>query len=101
MSTPNPTPAQNIIQTHLQRLLSARTYPKTLCPSEIARAFTAAELQQATVTNWRELMPEIRREVWGMRDGGEVDILQRGEVLGDEVGLEDVRGPVRVRRRGD
>ncbi len=46
-------------------------------------------------------MPEIRREVWGMRDGGEVDILQRGEVLGDEVGLEDVRGPVRVRRRGD
>lgn len=43
-------------------------------------------------------MPRIREAVWEMRKAGECEVLQKGEVLGDEVGLEDVRGPIRVRR---
>jgi hypothetical protein len=43
-------------------------------------------------------MPTIREIVWGMRERGELEILQRGEILGMDVGVEDVRGPVRVRR---
>jgi hypothetical protein len=43
-------------------------------------------------------MPAIRDIVWEMRERGEVEILQRGDVLGLDVGVEDVRGPVRVRR---
>lgn len=34
-----------------------------------------------------------------MRDAGEVEIMQKGEVLGREVGLEDVKGPIRVRKK--
>ena len=47
-------------------------------------------------------MPRIRELAWQMRDAGEVEILQRGEVLGGDVEVEDVRGPIRLRmKRGD
>ncbi|KAF2758768.1 hypothetical protein EJ05DRAFT_476081 [Pseudovirgaria hyperparasitica] len=87
------------ISTHLQTLLSKRAPPKTLCPSEVARALSSAELQAEGVGEWRELMPRIRDLVWQMRDEGEVEILQRGEVLAADVGVESVIGPIRVRRK--
>lgn len=43
-------------------------------------------------------MDETRQIVWAMRDKGEVEILQRGEVLGGDVKLDDVKGPIRVKR---
>ncbi|KAI9813241.1 MAG: hypothetical protein M1827_004183 [Pycnora praestabilis] len=88
-----------VIQQHLDRLLSLRAYPKTICPSEVARAFSTVELEQAGASEWRDLMPGIRQIVWGMRDQGEVEIMQRGGVLGGEVGLYDVKGPIRVRKK--
>lgn len=42
-------------------------------------------------------MPRIRELVFEMRSRGEAEVLQRGEVIGDEIGLEDVSGPIRVR----
>jgi hypothetical protein len=86
------------LRTHLSALLQSRAHPKTLCPSEVARALTPTELETCGATNWRDLMPAIRVIAWEMRARGELEILQRGEVLGMEVGVEDVRGPVRVRR---
>jgi len=46
-------------------------------------------------------MPLIREMVAKMREHGEVEVLQKGVVLEGEVGigLEDVRGPVRLRRK--
>lgn len=44
-------------------------------------------------------MPEIRRKVWERRDRGEVDILQKGQVLPEDMALEDIKGPIRVRTR--
>jgi hypothetical protein len=38
-------------------------------------------------------MPDVRKLVWQMGDRGEVEILQRGEVLGDSVGLEGRERP--------
>jgi hypothetical protein len=45
-------------------------------------------------------MPEIRRVVAEMRERGEVEVLQKGNVLeGDlDEGLERVVGPIRVRK---
>lgn len=91
-----PTP-QNPLHAHLTRLLNTRTYPKTICPSEVARALSASELQVLDAREWRDVMPAIREIVWEMRDRGEVEIMQKGEVLGSEIGLEDVRGPIRLR----
>ena len=45
-------------------------------------------------------MPAIRELAWRMRDeDGSVEILQGGEVLGGDVGVGDVRGPIRLRFR--
>ena len=88
---------RQIVLSHLNHLLGKREYPKTICPSEIARALSSDELSQLGATTWRDTMPDIRTVVWELRDAGEVEICQRGEVLGVDVGVEDVRGPVRVR----
>ncbi|GAB7350031.1 hypothetical protein MBLNU459_g0704t2 [Dothideomycetes sp. NU459] len=83
---------------HLNRLLTTRQPPKTFCPSEVARALSRAELATEHVQEWRDLMPRIRALVWERRDHGELQVLQRGRVLGEHVSLADVRGPIRVRR---
>ena len=95
-----PPPAQEILKSHLDRLLTSREPPKTICPSEVARALSLVELQVAGVDSWRDLMLAIRTIVAQMRDQGDVEVLQKGEVLDGDLGegLVDVRGPIRVRR---
>lgn len=92
---------QSIITPHLDRLLNNRDHPKTICPSEVARALTCSELQAADYSSWRDAMPEIRRMVAERRRKGEVEVLQRGVVLEGDlgVGLEEVVGPLRARVR--
>ena len=83
---------------HLNAFLEKREPPKTFCPSEVARALTAAELEVEQVGEWRELMPSIRELVWEKRASGELQVLQKGMLIGDDVTLGDLRGPIRVRR---
>ena len=97
---PTLTDMQAVIGMELEQLLNAR-YPKTICPSEVARKFNAATLQAYGASNWRDLMPKIREKFWEMRENGEVEILQRGEVVPDDVALEDIKGPIRARRSLD
>lgn len=87
-----------VLEPHLQRLLSAREHPKTLCPSEVARTLSKSELNDIGASSWRELMPAIRQLVWDLRAKGQVEVLQKGEVLSDSVALTEVRGPIRVRK---
>ena len=88
------------IEAHMQHLLSSRQPPKTFCPSEVARRLTADELQDLGYgeEDWRSAMPEIRRLAFELRAQGEVEVLQKGEVLADDVGLDEVVGPIRLRR---
>ncbi|KAF2720870.1 hypothetical protein K431DRAFT_285341 [Polychaeton citri CBS 116435] len=86
------------LYSHLTKFLSTRTSPKTFCPSEVARALSKAELESLGHGEWRDAMPDIRGLVWALRQEGQCEVLQRGEALGQEVRLEDVRGPIRVRR---
>ncbi|EXJ94851.1 hypothetical protein A1O1_03249 [Capronia coronata CBS 617.96] len=92
-STPSP-----ILSTRLQELLSRRAYPKTLCPSEIARSLSSGELRELGVSEWRDLMPQLRQMAFDARDSGELDILQKGEVVPRAMGLADVNGPIRIRK---
>jgi hypothetical protein len=50
------------------------------------------------VKTWRDVMPAVRALAWSSRERGECEILQRGEVLDGSVGVEDVKGPIRIRR---
>ncbi len=91
---------RHVLKEYLDRLLMSREPPKTICPSEVARALSASDLEAADVSSWRDLMPEIRSIVAQMRDQGKVEVLQKGIVLNGELGkgLVDVKGPIRVRR---
>jgi hypothetical protein len=88
------------LKPHLNLLLAAREYPKTICPSEVARALSTAELREAGISSWRDAMPEIRKVVAEMRRNGEVEVLQKGSIVGGDLGdaLEHVVGPIRIRR---
>lgn len=43
-------------------------------------------------------MPHVREMLWDMRQRGEVEILQKGFPIADEIGLQDIKGPIRARR---
>lgn len=70
----------------IRRLLDHRAADASICPSEAARAVGGE--------HWRDLMEPARQAAAALRDAGEVEITQRGEVV-DPV---TVRGPIRIRR---
>ena len=90
---------KEILLPHVTRLLSSRSYPKTICPSEVPRALTIPELNATGVSSWRDLMPEVREILWEMRQKGEVEIIQKGSLVPEDVMLEDIKGPIRARKR--
>ena len=88
-----------LLESQLRRLFLTRTYPKTICPSEAPRALTTSELNSVGVSEWRELMPEVRRIIWDMYMRKEVEILQRGHPIPEDVvDIEDLKGPLRARK---
>lgn len=88
----------DVLRPHVDRLLSSREYPKTICPSEVPRALTAAELRACGASDWRSLMPAVRNILWSMREKGEVEIMQKGSLLPQGIELGDVNGPIRARK---
>lgn len=93
-----PSNAASPLHNHLQHFLTTRSPPKTFCPSEVARALTTQELSNLGFETWRDAMAELRRLVYELRDAGDCDVLQKGELI---TGAEsDVSGPIRVRRVG-
>jgi hypothetical protein len=92
---------RKVLLDHMNRLLSTREYPKTICPSEVARACQSHELALIGVSTWRDLMPIVRELAFERRtpETGDVDVLQGGQVLDDGISLEEIRGPIRLRSR--
>lgn len=98
MSVTNSNDRDNVLKPHLDRLLSSRDYPKTICPSEVPRALAAAELKACGTTDWRNLMPAVRDILWNMREKGQVEILQKGSVVPQGIESGEVKGPIRARK---
>lgn len=67
-------------------LVAARA-PKTICPSDVARAMGDSD-------GWRTLMDPVRAAAQRLVAAGRLEVTQRGRV----VDLETARGPVRLRR---
>lgn len=88
---------KSVILQHAERLLNSRDFPKTICPSEVARAFSAEELRTLGVAEWRETMDMVRQVVWEKREAEEVEVMQKGEVV-EVQSLADIKGPMRVRK---
>ncbi|WP_165827614.1 DUF3253 domain-containing protein [Mycolicibacterium sp. GF69] len=66
--------------------LSRHREPKTICPSDAARAVGGED--------WRDLMDDARDIARDLARDGEVEILQKGEVLDPDATW---RGPIRIR----
>jgi Protein of unknown function (DUF3253) len=94
-------PSLEPVLPHLNHLLDSRSFPKTICPSEAARALSTAELERTGADSWRDLMPAIRELSFQLRNQGELDILQRGEVLPESQTLEQTVGPIRLRKKAE
>lgn len=59
---------------------------------------SAAEVKQSGATNWRDFMPSIRAYAFELRDQGRIEILQKGQVLGQSQTLDNTNGPIRLRK---
>lgn len=90
--------SHSILKHRLEEFLQKRQPPKTFCPSEVARALTAAEMSDLGFDTWRDAMPAIRQLAWELMAAGECEVLQKGECVGEDVTAESVKGPVRIRR---
>lgn len=89
---------EDILMPIIERLLSSREYPKTICPSEVPRALNTGQLHALGASQWRDLMPQVREMLWDMRQHGHVEILQKGSLVADTIQLEDLKGPIRARK---
>ena len=69
-------------------LARERAPDKTICPSDAARAVGGDD--------WRELMEQARDLSRDLAKAGDVEIMQRGEVIDPDA---DWRGPIRIRAR--
>ena len=67
-------------------LARERAPAKTICPSDAARAVGGDQ--------WRDLMDEARDIARDLARTGDVEIMQRGEVLDPDA---QWRGPIRIR----
>ncbi|KAL9639835.1 MAG: hypothetical protein Q9204_000941 [Flavoplaca sp. TL-2023a] len=86
-----------ILRRGLSGKLQSRQFPKTICPSEIPRALSKSDLAPIGLSDWRQLMPQVRSMLFDMRAKGEVEILQKGQVISTSTSLDDVHGPIRAR----
>ncbi|MFJ2738257.1 DUF3253 domain-containing protein [Streptomyces sp. NPDC087440] len=71
-------------------LLDQRAPAATICPSDAARA-----VYQGEDDGWRALMEPVRRAARRLAAAGEVEITRSGR----PVDPEDIRGPIRIRRK--
>lgn len=87
--TPMPliTPEQARLRAVILELLERRGSGKTICPSDAARALAG--------DGFRPLMDTARAAAAELVTDGEIEVLQRGEV----VDIAQARGPIRLRRR--
>lgn len=78
---PDATIAERILD-----LVNQRGPSKSICPSEVARSLSP--------TDWRPLMPEIRRIAHQLSLQQQLRILQRGQPISLPVTL--MKGPIRL-----
>ncbi|MEO1104139.1 MAG: DUF3253 domain-containing protein [Pseudomonadota bacterium] len=78
-------PAPDAIIAEILSQVHART-PKTVCPSEIARALASDQ------GAWRPLMPQVRAQAAVLAAAGRLRVTQKGRV----VDALAARGPIRL-----
>ena len=77
------------IRDEIFRLLMEMKPGESICPTDAARGFGS---------KWRQLMTHVREVVTDMARDGAIEVILRGEVVDvDDVDLETIKGPLRLR----
>ncbi|WP_398491402.1 DUF3253 domain-containing protein [Variovorax sp.] len=84
-SDPPPDAGVNI-EDQILLLLQARRPGKSICPSEVARVLASKQ------SEWRELMPEVRRVARRLAESGQLVVTRDGI----EVDATSPGGPIRL-----
>lgn len=74
------------LRAEIMRQLVERGADKSICPSEVARAYGQ---------EWRRLMPHVRDAARGLSRDGLIEILRKGRPIDPET----IRGVIRLRLR--
>jgi hypothetical protein len=85
-------PDDDAISLGIDRLLAARQARATICPSEVAR-----DLAAEADSDWRALMPDVRRVAALLVADGRLRVTRGGQ----DVHAESAGGPIRLGRVGE
>ena len=83
---PTTPPAAQDLRAEIMRQVAERGADRSICPSEVARAFGEA---------WRGLMPLVREAACGLSRDGLIDILRKGRPIDPAT----IKGVIRLRLR--
>lgn len=86
-------PVDGALESAITALLEGRANGATMCPSEAARL--VAREQDVDGDGWRDLMERARAAARRLVAAGEVEIVQRGQVVDPST----AKGAIRIRRR--
>lgn len=89
--------SNEMLRSEILDMVSKRDFPKTCCPSEVARALTAEELKQLDCKDWRAAMEPIRQEAYLLYAEKVIHVTQKGEEVGVDK-LAEIKGPIRLRK---
>ncbi|MFM8573239.1 MAG: DUF3253 domain-containing protein [Pirellula sp.] len=81
--------SNNDLRDEIFRLLMEMKPGESICPTDAARGFGS---------KWRQLMPQVREVIIDLARDNAIEVLLRGDVIDvDEVDLETIKGPLRLR----
>lgn len=83
---------------HFTQMLDQTEPPDVFKPSEVAQCFSNEELASLGYEKWEELLPGVYEIAFEEREFGNCEILRKGKVIGEDVTIADLDGPIRIRR---
>jgi hypothetical protein len=84
-----------------QAMLDNTDPPAVFKPDDVAQMLSDAQLRECGYDKWEDALPAMYEVAFEMRAFGDCELLRKGKVIGTDVGIEDLDGPIRVRRKAD
>lgn len=86
------------LRAHFTELLDRVEPPESFKPREVAEALTDKQLSKMGYKKQEEAIPAVYELAFESRELGDCEILRKGVVIGDDVTIQDLDGPIRIRR---
>lgn len=86
------------IRNAFRQMLDHVEPPEVFKPSEVAQLLSDKDLNSLGYEKWEDALPGVYELAFELREFGDCELLRKGVVLGDEVGIRDLDGPIRIRR---